>query len=572
MAPHGNHNRTANRLPQASNSAGPSTLHTFNVDELITPAEATPIESYVDHLSANGRRIVQEAVCVQPPSPVKRAHLGEPYPAATDPSPPEASNNDADCYSMTPDNYDDEDPPPSPSASVAKPQDKILAKCMRLTRNIYLVQLLRREGCADASSSVCPTCGEDSPRYRCQECARGLLLCQVCCLDKHADNPLHVIFEWNGIFFERTTLRKLGQRIQLGHPPRERCTHPQAAHVDFVVLHDNGMSTWISLLHYGWFPVSDDRPRTPATFLVLNHFHLHTLPAKTTAYDFYAVLERLTNNARVKPPDRYQVFLRWRGKYRHLLMLKWAGRGHDPSGVWGTGAGKLVIECPVCPDPKVNLPEGWENATARRSVTLDTCFRLKRRMISSEFKDPGLGTGWAYVTENAPYRHFLLTVMDQKEMGTCSGLAALDYVNTKFSRGYSTTGVGMGVCTRHEFVQPNGVGDLQRGERFANMDYIFRSILGHKDPRVRKLISYDIKLPVLMRITIILQMFRFVIPKMHIHAHTLACQVKFPLNLVPSSGQTDGEGIEHPWSNIGVIATSTRMSGPGAPPLPVATL
>ncbi|KAK7052722.1 CxC2 domain-containing protein [Favolaschia claudopus] len=40
--------------------------------------------------------------------------------------------------------------------------------------------------------------------------------------------------------------------------------------------------------------------------------------------------------------------------------------------------------------------------------------------------------------------------------------------------------------------------------------------------------------------------------------------VKFSLNLVPGSGQTDGEGIERPWANIGAIASSTRVSGPGA--------
>ncbi|KAJ7823237.1 hypothetical protein B0H14DRAFT_3088919 [Mycena olivaceomarginata] len=51
---------------------------------------------------------------------------------------------------------------------------------------------------------------------------------------------------------------------------------------------------------------------------------------------------------------------------------------------------------------------------------------------------------------------------------------------------------------------------------------------------------------------------------MHIHAHTLDCQVKFSLNLVPGSGQTDGEGIERPWASIGAIASSTRVSGPGA--------
>jgi hypothetical protein len=49
-------------------------------------------------------------------------------------------------------------------------------------------------------------------------------------------------------------------------------------------------------------------------------------------------------------------------------------------------------------------------------IALDACFRLKRQMISSEIKDPGLGTGWVYVTENAPYRHFLLMVTDQKEV------------------------------------------------------------------------------------------------------------------------------------------------------------
>jgi hypothetical protein len=37
-------------------------------------------------------------------------------------------------------------------------------------------------------------------------------------------------------------------------------------------------------------------------------------------------------------------------------------------------------------------------------------------MISSEIKDPGLSTGWAYMMENVPYRHFLLTVTDQKEV------------------------------------------------------------------------------------------------------------------------------------------------------------
>lgn len=56
-------------------------------------------------------------------------------------------------------------------------------------------------------------------------------------------------------------------------------------------------------------------------------------------------------------------------------------------------------------------------------LALDACFRLKRRMISNEIRDPGLGTGWAYVLENAPYQHFLLTVTEQKEV--CSSVVSM---------------------------------------------------------------------------------------------------------------------------------------------------
>jgi len=52
-------------------------------------------------------------------------------------------------------------------------------------------------------------------------------------------------------------------------------------------------------------------------------------------------------------------------------------------------------------------------------------------------------------------------------MSTCSGLAALDQANTKFNRGYATTGAAVSVCGRHEMVQPEGAVDLQKGERYV---------------------------------------------------------------------------------------------------------
>jgi hypothetical protein len=59
---------------------------------------------------------------------------------------------------------------------------------------------------------------------------------------------------------------------------------------------------------------------------------------------------------------RYNEFQRVMRIWRHLEMLKRAGRGQDPLGAEATEEGELAVECPACPHPDRNLPEGWENA------------------------------------------------------------------------------------------------------------------------------------------------------------------------------------------------------------------
>jgi hypothetical protein len=44
------------------------------------------------------------------------------------------------------------------------------------------------------------------------------------------------------------------------------------------------------------------------------------------------------------------------------MALKRAGRGHDSGGIDATSKGELMVECPACPHPGRNLPDGWENA------------------------------------------------------------------------------------------------------------------------------------------------------------------------------------------------------------------
>lgn len=56
----------------------------------------------------------------------------------------------------------------------------------------------------------------------------------------------------------------------------------------------------------------------------------------------------------------------------------------------------------------------------------------------------------------------------------------------------------------------------------------------------------------------------FLVPKFHLPAHILACQITYSHNLLRGMGRTDGEAPERGWANINPIATSTREMGPGA--------
>ena len=115
------------------------------------------------------------------------------------------------------------------------------------------------------------------------------------------------------------------------------------------------------------------------------------------------------------------------------------------------------------------------------TLAMDVCFRLKRCDVSSEAQDPIMGSGWGYWVKDSPFRELLKDYADQEEvrdlsfaasikltpvqMSSCTGFSALKDANTKFSKGYATTGVGAVICARHEFWQPNGTADLQVGER-----------------------------------------------------------------------------------------------------------
>ncbi|KAF9488374.1 hypothetical protein BDN71DRAFT_1513111 [Pleurotus eryngii] len=337
------------------------------------------------------------------------------------------------------------------------------------------------------------------------------------------------------------------------------------------------------LLQHGLFLATLKVPQAAFTFDVLNTFHKLTLQSKIAAYNFYQSLERKTDSANIQNLlDYYEHFLDVMRAYRDLMASKRSGRAHDPSGVKATAPGQCAVECPACPHPGRNLPEGWENATDRRwlyslIVTMDANFRLKNRDHTVK-NDASLGDGWCHWVPSVPFLAYIQVQMDDLEPNLCdSQWHAIDQANTKRSSGYASTGVGGIICGRHGLVRRNGFGDLQKGERYANMDFIlFQSLAGAIFRRL--LLSYDIacqysqhlftrmkQLPSDLQIPDNLTaLFDFVIPKFHLYGHGSSCQLRYSINLLPGCAHSDLEDPESWWAHINPISMSMKLMTPWA--------
>lgn len=123
---------------------------------------------------------------------------------------------------------------------------------------------------------------------------------------------------WNGTFFEKTSLKALGLRVQLGHAFNDICMNPICStNNDFIILHSNGIHEvgldfcgcgkgnqlqTIQLLRERLFPATVTNPKTAATIEVLNLFSILSYESKMSAFQFYHLLSRLTDNTGVHTP------------------------------------------------------------------------------------------------------------------------------------------------------------------------------------------------------------------------------------------------------------------------------
>jgi hypothetical protein len=113
-------------------------------------------------------------------------------------------------------------------------------------------------------------------------------------------------------------------------------------------------------------PTSLKRIRTIFTAQVLDQYRFCNLELKSSAYQFYQMLRRLTRPmAPAEVDDLYRELRRMSRIWRWMKKLKWSGYAGSSKKVKDVGPGELAIFCPACPQQGINIPDNWREDKAR---------------------------------------------------------------------------------------------------------------------------------------------------------------------------------------------------------------
>jgi hypothetical protein len=172
------------------------------------------------------------------------------------------------------------------------------------------------------------------------------------------------------------------------------------------------------LIFAGWVPTSFVRVRTIFTAAVLDHFRCCNLEMRSSAYQFFQLLRRVTNSlAPSKVVNLYHELRRLSRLWRWVKKLRWAGYGQRVGQPIAPRPGELGNFCPACPQVGINLPEDWKDdpnrLVYRRVVTVDGNFKANHVRQHSAADDVWLSDGLGMTTKNSEYNTFLESAWDR---------------------------------------------------------------------------------------------------------------------------------------------------------------
>ncbi|KIY63047.1 hypothetical protein CYLTODRAFT_337486, partial [Cylindrobasidium torrendii FP15055 ss-10] len=119
-----------------------------------------------------------------------------------------------------------------------------------------------------------------------------------------------------------------------------------------------------------------------------------------------------------------------------------------------------------------------------------------------------------------------------------------------------------------------GLGDLERGERYKNTDFVLFWVLSRMSYK-QAAITYDIACqykknfarrvanhPALVEVDI--ELISWALPIWHGNVHALKCETVNSVKYRWGVGKTDGEGIERVWAILNRMAYMLKEEQPGA--------
>ncbi|TRM61677.1 hypothetical protein BD626DRAFT_570391 [Schizophyllum amplum] len=430
--------------------------------------------------------------------------------------------------------------------------------------------------------------------FCCWECG-DFLQCRECCVERHRSMPLHVIQSWTGIYWKKTTLSNMGLVYQLSHRGLS-CVCPDATVRTMVVLDNvihtvryqycacrglHSLNAVRQLLCNWWYPATVTDPETCVTFAGLDTFRLAAMHANVNVNNWLKAMEERMDALKLTK-DRRAAFHRVFRQYLFLLRSKRFGRGNDCTGLGGTPQGGLAWRCWACPREGVNLPARWKDVDEsevflyRPTLAFDANFRLKNLVRQNERHDPKLGDSQGYFVKKKEYEDHVASYVNEVDISTCIAFQALVEKDTKATTGLRVSGVGGAICAHHELVQPHGLADLQKGERYCVMDYILLSVIAILQYAALT-VSYDIGCQYMInffarmkKVPTVLQQAKkdldivFRLPVWHGGIHEEICRTCNSLKYHDGVGRTDGEAIERIWSLLNPFAWATKYMGAGA--------
>ncbi|KAJ7273867.1 hypothetical protein C8J57DRAFT_1434741 [Mycena rebaudengoi] len=410
----------------------------------------------------------------------------------------------------------------------------------------------------------------------------------------YGNHCMFLRYEWSGECWINASLRALGLVFQLGHGGLP-CVYPDSkinvmTVVDAPYIHrisfryckcsrSDYADNLQQLLRNSWWPATVTLPATCITFATLEMYRLLNVVGNLNVHDFVKSLDKLFSSCSLnEQADSFQrVTRQWAFSHR----TKHRGRGNSLTGVKGTQRRELGVDCWTCPQDGKNLPEGWQDVEPKYKflymllLAMDANFKLKNRMCANEIDNPPLGPGWGYFVEPESYRWNLKTYVPEKDVTTCIAFAALLQKDTRMTTDLRCSGVGGAVCARHECMRANGLGNLQKGERYVNMVFILLACLVGFSLQML-LISYDIacqwevnlaarnkKLPSHMQLPLEKISIQCALPVWHASSHEDECQNNNSLSFKVGVGKSDGEGVERTWAVLNGSSYHTKDAGKG---------